>query len=177
MRCMLAATAFLLLVCSGCATAINGRYESVPVDSFPRGADIEVACGSSPQHPGVTPATVKLERRASECRLILSKHGYDPQEIVFEKQTSRATQMNKVIGFPVGLIAAIGLGVLIPDAIMPAEDTMGAGFEAGTQLGAAPANQVDKHLGGAYKWVPGDLYVVLIRSAKASSEAPDHPQW
>ncbi|HSP34438.1 MAG TPA: hypothetical protein VLU46_08990, partial [Thermoanaerobaculia bacterium] len=144
-------------------------------DSYPRGASIDVHCGKSPVASGVTPVHVVVERRANDCRLTLAKEGSEPQEVVFERQISRATSVNKVVGVPVGLVAAIGLGFLLPDYVSNADfDMVVGGFQAGMALGAAPGNQIDKHTGGAYKQVPGELFVVLIRAQQTSGE-PDGP--
>jgi len=171
MRFTFAATGFLLLLSSGCATAINGRWQKIQVDSYPRGATIAVKCGNSPATPALTPAYVVVERRATDCRVTLAKNGYEPQEIAFERQLSNARHANKIVGVPLGLVAAIGVGILLPEDILSTNDLEGS-FNAGMELGSAPGNQIDKHLGGAYKQVPGELFVVLIRESKAPS-APD----
>ncbi len=162
MRTILAVPGLLLLLSAGCATAVHGTYETVPVDSFPRGAQIAVACGHAPADAGVTPASVQLERAAKDCRLTLSKSGYDTKVVVFERQKSRATTANKVVGVPVGLITAIGLGFVTQDWL-DSDDLLIGGFEAGFGLG----DTIDEHSGGAYKQVPGQLYVVLVRTPKS----------
>lgn len=159
-------TVAALLLCSGCASMINGRWETVPVDSFPSGAKVSVACGAAPADGGLTPTRIQVERRARDCRVTLTKDGYEPQEVTFERQMSRATDANKVVAAPVGIFAALGLAILIPEEIMSIDEALGGGFTGGVTLGAAPANQIDKHTGGAYKQVPGELYVILVRSPK-----------
>lgn len=151
-----------LLLCTGCASMINGRWETVPVESFPSGARVKVACGAAPADGGVTPTRIQVERRAQDCRVTLAKDGYEPQEIVFERQLSRATVGNKIAAAPLGLVAAFGLAWINIDDF----DAIEGAMEGGVWLGSAPANHVDKRTGGAYKQVPGELYVVLIRSPK-----------
>ncbi|HEX9161036.1 MAG TPA: hypothetical protein VF980_04945 [Thermoanaerobaculia bacterium] len=164
MRSALAFTA--LLTCAGCATAINGRFQEVPVESFPSGVKVNVACGAAPVDGGVTPARVKLERRATDCRLKLTKDGYEPREIAFERQRSKAMQVNKVVAAPLGII--VGTAALLSSQdFIAGEDAAQGGFEAGMELGAAPMNQIDKHYGGAYKQVPAKVFAVLIRQRQA----------
>lgn len=151
-----------LLLCTGCASMINGRWETVPVDSFPSGAKVTVACGAAPVNGGITPTRIRVERRATDCRVTLAKDGYEPQEIAFERQLSRATVGNKIAAAPLGLVAAFGMAMLDYYDV----EAIGDALEGGVWLGSAPANQVDKHTGGAYKQVPGELYVILVRLPK-----------
>ncbi len=78
----------VVLFAQGCATVHNGRHQEVRVVSDPAGADVEVRCGKK-QPPAVTPATVRLPRRAEPCSLILSRPGFQSETVVFESSLSR----------------------------------------------------------------------------------------
>ena len=72
----------------GCATVQNGRHQELKVDSDPAGATVEVRCGK-PQPAAVTPATVRLPRRADPCSLILTLPGFDSETVMFDSVPSR----------------------------------------------------------------------------------------
>src|SRR5687768_15537407 len=84
-----------LLLCAvmvgltGCATVKNGRYQMVEVTSNPAGADVTIACGMEPQAAVVTPATIRISRRAQPCTLTVNSDGHQPQTVSFERKTSR----------------------------------------------------------------------------------------
>lgn len=157
--------ALLLLACSGCATMINGRNEEVPVDSFPSGAKVAVDCGDVPRDGGATPARVLLARIAEKCSVTLTKDGYEPKVVTFHREESRAGVANKVAAAPLGFFAAI-TGYFLGSDNGLADDLAAAGWNAGTAAGAAPGRAVDKRTGGAYKQVPGEVYVTLVRLAQ-----------
>jgi hypothetical protein len=72
------------ILCTRCATAIHGRYQSVPVASVPPGASIAVACDRYRVGAGVTPANVVLPRAAEGCSVTLTRPGYDRARVWFE---------------------------------------------------------------------------------------------
>jgi hypothetical protein len=80
------------ILCMRCATAIHGRYQSVPVASVPPGASIAVACDRYRADAGVTPANVVLRRAGEGCSLTLTKPGYDQARVWFERVPSSARQ-------------------------------------------------------------------------------------
>jgi hypothetical protein len=162
-RRILAAVA--LFTCAGCATMVNGRNEVVPVDSFPSGANVAVDCGDVPRDGGTTPTRVTLARGATECRVTLTKRGYEPKVVTFQRQESRATAINKVAGAPVGIFAAM-LGYFAGMDNGYGETFGSAGWELGSAAGTAPGNAVDRRTGAAYKQVPGDVYVTLVRAGE-----------
>jgi hypothetical protein len=75
------------ILCMRCATAIHGRYQSMPVVSVPPGASIAVACDPYRAGAGVTPANVVLPRAAEGCSLTLTKPGCDRARVWFERVT------------------------------------------------------------------------------------------
>lgn len=160
MRALVTTSALLFL--TSCATMVNGRYQQVKVDSFPGHAAIAVECGAAPHDGGFTPATLTLPRRADTCEVVLSKEGYVDRAVVFERQVSRATAANRIAGVPVAMIGAV-VGIFIDDTIGLDGDVTVAGWTGGMEAGSAPGRQIDKHTGGAYKWVPADVFVTLIR--------------
>ena len=159
------------LLCSSCATMINGRFQTVQVSSHPSGAQIEVDCGDAPRRGGVTPAAVTLHRAAEECSVTLSKEGYQTARFPLERQRSRAVGANKVLAVPVALVTAVVGGIIGEEVFNDGEGGVEAGFGAGIELGAAPGRQIDKHTGGAYKWVPGKVYLILIRPESESGQS------
>ena len=78
----------VVLFTQGCATLHHGRDQEVRVNSEPSGATVEVRCGKL-QPAAVTPATVRLPRRAEQCSLTLTRTGFHPQTVVFESRPSR----------------------------------------------------------------------------------------
>jgi hypothetical protein len=163
---------FALLFSTGCATVINGRYQSLQVDSYPSGARIDVDCGEVARAAGSTPGKVTLQRGAKHCVLILSKDGYESQQIELRRERSRAAEANKVMAVPVALVSAV-VAAMAGEAILNDDGALAAGgFEAGMEAGAAPGRQFDKHTGAAYKWVPGDLFVTLVRERGRAAASP-----
>jgi hypothetical protein len=104
-----------LLLLSACATAINTPYQHVPVTSDPPGAFVIVDCGKAPHDGGVTPAAVTLDRAAEHCAITLSKQGYEPKSIAFERQTSRVVAANRGLGVVTGIFTGLGLLFLSED--------------------------------------------------------------
>lgn len=72
----------VVILAQGCATAHNGRHQEIEVVTDPAGAVVEVRCGK-PQPAAVTPAIVRLPRRADECSLVLTHTGFRPETVVF----------------------------------------------------------------------------------------------
>jgi hypothetical protein len=78
----------VVIFTQGCATVHNGRHQEISVVSDPAGASVEVRCGK-PQPAAVTPATVRLPRRAEPCSLIVTRPGFQSETVVFESSPSR----------------------------------------------------------------------------------------
>ena len=86
------------LFLSGCATAINGGKQKVPISSQPSGASIKIDDADS----GVTPTTIVLSRKTSH-RVELQLKGYRPYEVVLEPRSNGATAGNILIGGIIGM--------------------------------------------------------------------------
>lgn len=154
--------ALALLSLTGCATAINGRNEQVPVDSYPAGAKVAVDCGDVPREGGVTPTKVLLARIAENCSVRLTKDGFEPKVVQFHRVESRAVRANKIAAAPLAAFGAL-VGFFLGSDNGLADDLGSAGWRAGEAVGEAPGRAVDQHTGGAYKQVPGEVYVTLVR--------------
>jgi hypothetical protein len=161
MRMLLAVAATLLA--TSCATLINGRDQDVPVTSLPEGASIVVECLSDgPRQAGVTPAIVKLHRSAEECRLTLSKDGYDDATVAFRRIPSRAAAANiapsAVLGVLTGLVAAIPVALSDSGSENAVEAVGQAGYVAGSSVPYA----VDERTGAGYRQIPERVELVLV---------------
>jgi hypothetical protein len=159
------------IVATGCATMINGKDQTLSVDSFPTGASIILDCGDVPREGGNTPAKMKVQRAADRCLIFLSRDGYETKEVVLQHRTSRATALNGVFGLPAAVVFGVA-GVIIGSTI--GLEDMGAeiGAEAGMNLGAGVAANVDKS-GGGWEWVPGRIFVTLVRTEIAAEVAAE----
>jgi len=87
-----------LVVLSSCATVRHGRYQYVPVNSNPAGADVSVNCNGHVKDAGVTPVVVKLKRKADRCTIAIVKDGYEPASIAFQRTWSGWIWSNLMIG-------------------------------------------------------------------------------
>jgi len=147
------------LLASGCASMVNGRWQDVPVDSFPSGANVTVDCGEAKRNGGTTPTVVKLQRGADHCTLYVSKEQYKERTVDFHRERSAMTKGNSVPGVLVGIVGWVITGF---DDL----DLANAGYKAGYALGSAPGAAVDEHTGAAYKLGPSKVFVTLIREAQ-----------
>jgi hypothetical protein len=77
----------VIVFTQGCATVHHGRHQEISVVTDPAGANVEVRCGKT-QTTAVTPATVRLPRRADTCSLVLTRPGFQPETVVFESAPS-----------------------------------------------------------------------------------------
>lgn len=94
----------VVMFTQACATVQNGRHQEVRVESDPAGAAVEVRCGK-PQPAAVTPATVRLPRRADPCSLTLTRPGFQSETVVFDSVPSRWVWANfagPIVGGAVG---------------------------------------------------------------------------
>jgi len=83
---------------SGCATITTSRFQNVPVNSDPQGADVVISSGSK----GVTPCTFNLQRN-KEHIVTISKNGYKTAELRMEKSICWSTAWNILMSGPIGL--------------------------------------------------------------------------
>jgi hypothetical protein len=77
----------VVLLTQACATVHHGRHQDVSVATDPPGATVDVRCGKE-QPSAVTPATVRLPRRAEHCSLVLTHPGFQPETVVLESRPS-----------------------------------------------------------------------------------------
>ena len=89
---------FALLFLNACATVAHGRYQSVPVNSSPSGANVAMDCNGRVKDVGQTPVIVKLKRKADRCNITLTKDGYEPTSVVFAKSVSGWMWGNLIFG-------------------------------------------------------------------------------
>lgn len=87
-----------ILFTSGCATFTTGRYQKVPVDSNPQGANVTVSTGNH----DVTPCSFDLER-GKECTIKIGKEGYKTSQITLKKEMCGSTAGNVILGGIIGL--------------------------------------------------------------------------
>lgn len=137
---------------------INGRYQQMPVHSDPAGAHIAVDCGDAPADGGVTPATVRLRRGAHHCAITLTKDGYAPETVTFEKHLSSQTFANIGLGFVTGL--ALGVAAA-PSSILSEDDSASNAATAGVIGGTAAGILIDRSTGAMYRQAPGSVDVQL----------------
>jgi len=112
----------IAVVClaSRCASVAHGRYQQVPVNSSPSGANVSVDCGNGTQAAGQTPVTVNLKRNAEPCTLAVSKDGYEDAKVAFAKSISGWTWGNLAIGGIIGWIVDGADGAMynrVPDTV------------------------------------------------------------
>jgi hypothetical protein len=78
----------VVIFTQGCATVHNGRHQEISVITDPAGATVDVRCGK-PQPAAMTPATIRLPRRADECSIVLTRSGFQPRTVVFDSSPSK----------------------------------------------------------------------------------------
>ncbi|MGZ7080262.1 MAG: hypothetical protein ACXVJT_12685 [Thermoanaerobaculia bacterium] len=154
----------LALFATGCATAVNRPTERIPVRSEPQGAVVSVDCGNAPLYGGTTPTVIEVPRTADQCGITIAKEGFAEEHIQLERQISRATAVNRVGGVLGGtFLAAVALVLTWDNSVVDA-DFVGNAYSGGEYLGSAAGNAIDRKMGGAYKWVPGEVVVKLQKS-------------
>jgi hypothetical protein len=150
----------LALVTVRCATVTLGRYQTVPVESNPSGAAVRVSCGDYERDAGVTPVKVELLRKAETCTLTLTKDGYEPETVEFQRGRSAMVYGNIVPGFFTGTLTGAGAGLVAVLAEASDEVIIGA-FAAGFATGAGLPALVDEATGAMYKHQPERVEVAL----------------
>jgi hypothetical protein len=138
---------------------VNGTHQEVPVRSDPSGARVRYDCGDS-RGEVTTPATITLQRAAEHCSLTVTKAGYADQTVVFERQRSKATEVNRVPGAIAG--ATLGfIGLFFASDGGDPDGVAEVGWAVGNAAATVPAEAIDAKTGGAYKQVPKKVYVRL----------------
>ncbi|HEX6100055.1 MAG TPA: hypothetical protein VF432_27330 [Thermoanaerobaculia bacterium] len=139
----------VLVLAQGCATVQDGRYQEIRVVSDPAGASVEVHCGKA-QPVAVTPATVRVPRRADRCSLVLTRDGYQPETVVFDS-------------VPNGWIWA-NFGATIAGGISGAtrhSDQAFVDFLTGVVVGSAGFG-IDALTGAMWEWEPAAVERKLV---------------
>jgi hypothetical protein len=94
----------LSLIAAGCVTS----RQVVRVYSDPPGAAVRLDCDGVARGSGHTPGVVALSRRAQECSVTLTRPGYEPRTLVFERIGSPVNRDAIKQGLLIGGLTAIG---------------------------------------------------------------------
>ncbi|HXI11607.1 MAG TPA: hypothetical protein VNM92_03045 [Thermoanaerobaculia bacterium] len=155
--------ALMALVGTGCATVRNGRYQAIDVRSEPSGAAISVRCADSPEVAAVTPATVRLSRRAKPCAVTLASSGYETLTIPFDRRVSRLFWRNLIWSPVFGLAGLLGTdscdGTGFGPCFSPGE-VAAVAFVIGL-IPAGIGMGIDAATGAMYEKIPADVNVTL----------------
>jgi uncharacterized protein YceK len=104
-----------ILICSGCATIINGTTQKVGVSSSPTGATVTIADKTM----GETPLFAELSRKENHV-VAIELAGYQKAELTLTRGTSGWVWGNIVFGGLIGLIvdaSAGGMYTLTPEQL------------------------------------------------------------
>ena len=149
-----------------CATATNGRYETIHVTSDPPGAAVRVDCGKAKRRaPNPTPTVIAIPRNADRCSVMLSKDGYQRLSVKLDRVVSEKAIKN---------FYAAALGI---EAMSEAwDDELFVLALAFTLSGAALGGvglAVDRATGALFEHEPGAINVNLV--AELSADDTDQP--
>jgi hypothetical protein len=87
-----------------CATIINGTDQDVYISSTPDSASVTISTFYGVKiQKGVTPLTVNLKRE-DEYKVLVSKEGYEDNEVVIRNSANGAVWGNILCGGIIGLI-------------------------------------------------------------------------
>jgi len=111
---------------TGCATVAHGRFQQIPIASNPSGAAVTLDCGRGIVDAGITPAVVKMPRKAQFCLVTLTRDGYQPATITFGRHWSGWVWGNLLLGdwFLVGAAADLADGAFYTRAPQRAKVTL-----------------------------------------------------
>ena len=99
------AAVVLVLFSFGCASVAHQTTQMIPVTSDPSGAEVSVNCGKVTNEPNlVTPAMVRVQRKAQTCVISVAKEGYQAWTVELEKRMSGWYFGNIVLGGIPGFI-------------------------------------------------------------------------
>lgn len=106
-----------VLALFSCATILTGTHETIAVTSTPTAANATLTCASGERHEGITPMTVSIRRNAGECRLEVSKDGFQPAATTIISGVNGAFWGNFATSplVPVALVAVNGFLYTRPD--------------------------------------------------------------
>lgn len=150
----------LALASIRCATVAHGRHQTVPVSSTPSGAAVRATCGARSWDAGVTPVNVELRRKSELCTVTLTKEGFAPETVTFDRTRSAFVYGNVVPGAAAGAMTGGGIGLAA--ALLDASDTVVVSATAlGFALGFSVPVLVDSATGAMYKHFPERVEVTL----------------
>lgn len=102
------------IICSGCATIMTGKYQSIHVTSEPQGAKVRADTGESI----ITPGKFHLIRN-EEHTLVAEYQDYEPQQIRLHNKAQGWVWGNILLGGGIGLIVDCVSGA--SDELIPKE--------------------------------------------------------
>lgn len=103
------------VICSGCATIMTGKYQSIPVTSEPSGVKVRADTGESI----ITPGKFHLIRN-EEHTLLAEYPGHESQQITLHNKAQGWVWGNILLGGGIGLIVDVVSGAsdeLIPKKV------------------------------------------------------------
>lgn len=108
----------LLVLCTGCASIINGTTQKIPITSTPENATV-TATGGDITLKGTTPCTLDLKRKHHQT-LTISAPGYKTTTIQLQSVLSGAVAGNIIAGGLIGWgvdAATGGDSKLVPETV------------------------------------------------------------
>lgn len=123
---------YAITLFSGCATVIHGTTQKIAVNTIPSGAIISIDNASTTYS---TPTTIKLRRKVDHD-LVITKEGYESEQIHIYHVFSMAIAGNLVLGGVTGMVTDVADGAksrLVPKSINLTLKPLGTGpnFPAG----------------------------------------------
>jgi len=143
------AALLLAVATASCATVSHGRNETISIDSSPAGASVELKCDQITRS-ATTPAAIIIPRNATECVATVSKPGFAPKTVAFDRSPSRAYWLN-FIG-----IAALPFGISDNSPI-----DIGGGTGLALIASGVAGLSVDAFNGAMFKHSPSTVKVTL----------------
>lgn len=139
MRKLVCSSALVVLL-AGCATVRQGPLQRIAVDSNPTGASVQLTgCGAGSSARATTPATVFVNRKATQCALAFTLPDHNSRTIPLFRKYSAATEKNvKLVdnlckgencNDPAGVLRVAALGAVVLGATFGIDRVSGAMFE------------------------------------------------
>lgn len=161
-------TCLLFLTAVRCATAHNGRYQQISVTTTPPGAEARLLCTDTHSLPSLTPTEFRVDRKAVDCVVKISKEGFDDVDIKLQKKFSKRAA-NDLIALPLLSVAGSsmgGSGKFYGDRA----DWTSSGVLAGAAVSGS-ALFVDVATGAIHQFSPGKIDVTLTPQSEQSAAA------
>jgi hypothetical protein len=162
--------ALCVLLTSGCATIVVGPSQSLPITSDPSGAVVDLRCAGAEPQAAVTPAKLRLSRKATECTVSVTTAGHYPVELSLERQRSGWFWVNLVPGAVIDIVT-VTLATL---TAVYGNDSGGGG--AGFLLAVAVAGGgmlIDRGTGAMYGQAPDRIDVTLTPLDASADRTPE----